>query len=84
MLMDKKMTNSVITISPDIQSGSPVFAGTRVPVKSFFDYISSGETIDKYLEDYPYIRKEQVYSLLSLLGKILLKNMETIFHEDFD
>ena len=57
------MINSVITIDPEIQSGSPVFTGTRVPVKSFFDYISNGETIEAYLEDYPYITKEQMYAL---------------------
>lgn len=62
------MNNSIITIDPDIQSGIPVFTGTRVPVKSFFDYISTGETIETYLEDFPYISQKQIYSLINILG----------------
>jgi len=60
------MQNSVITIDPDIQSGIPVFSGTRVPIKSFFDYITTGESIETYLEDYPYVTREQIQALLSL------------------
>lgn len=53
-------TTSVITIDPKIQSGQAVFTGTRVPVKSFIDYITTGESIETYLEDYPYVTKEQI------------------------
>ncbi len=58
--------NSVITISPDIQSGEPVFTGTRVPVKNLFDYIKGGETIDEFLEGFPSVSREQVIELLNL------------------
>ncbi|MBM2816243.1 MAG: hypothetical protein HW421_3005 [Ignavibacteria bacterium] len=76
------MTNSIITIDPEIQSGSPVFSGTRVPIKSFFDYISTGETIESYLEDYPYITQEQVYALMTLMGDLFIKTTDTIFNEN--
>ena len=76
------MTNSVITIDPDIQSGTPVFTGTRVPVKSFFDYISTGETIETYLSDYPYVTINQLYSLMNLSGQLFLKITKTNFYED--
>ena len=58
--------NRVITISPDIQSGEPVFAGTRVPVKNLFDYLKGGDTIDEFLEGFPSVRREQVLELLNL------------------
>ncbi len=58
--------NRVITISPDIQSGEPVFSGTRVPVKNLFDYLKGGETINEFLEGFPSVSREQVLELLSL------------------
>jgi uncharacterized protein (DUF433 family) len=58
--------NRVVTISPDIQSGEPVFAGTRVPVKNLFDYLRGGDTIDEFLVDFPSVSKEQILELLSL------------------
>ena len=58
--------NDLITISPDIQSGTPVFAETRVPVKNVFDYLKGGDTIDEFLEDFPSVKREQVIKLLDL------------------
>lgn len=55
--------NELITISPDIQSGTPVFAGTRVPVKNFFEYLKGGDTIEEFLEDFPSVKKEQILKL---------------------
>ena len=58
--------NSVITISPDIQSGEPVFAGTRVPVKNLFDYLKGGDTIDEFVEAFPSVSRETVIEILAL------------------
>ncbi len=58
--------NRVVTISPDIQSGEPVFTGTRVPVKNLFDYLKGGDTIDEFLEGFPSVSREQVLELLNL------------------
>ena len=76
------MINSTITIDPEIQSGVPVFTGTRVPIKSLFDYISTGESIESYLEDYPSVKKEMINNLLSTLGNWFLKTTETFFYEN--
>lgn len=76
------MSNSIITIDPEIQSGMPVFTGTRVPIKSLFDYISTGSSIENYLEDYPYVTKDQVYSLLTLLGNWFFSTTTTLFSEN--
>ena len=57
----------LVTISPDIQSGEAVFAGTRVPVKNFFDYLRGGDSLDDFLKDFPSVRREQALRFLSLL-----------------
>lgn len=65
------MQNHVVTISPDIQGGVPVFSGTRVPVKNLFDYLQGGDSIEDFLLDYPSVTKEQVSTLLALAENIL-------------
>ena len=58
------MTNKIINIDPQILSGTPVFNGTRVPIKNLFDYLESGETLESFLEDFPSVTKEQAISIL--------------------
>ncbi len=58
------MSKQTISASPDILGGTPVFAGTRVPVQTFIEYIKAGESIDSFLEGFPSVQKEQVLSLL--------------------
>jgi len=74
------MIADLITISPEIQSGTPVFAKTRVPVKILFDYVKHGDTIDEFLNDYPSVKREQVLRLLGLLEShyTLTNNEESI------
>ena len=56
--------NHLITIHPDIQSGTPVFYNTRVPVKNLFDYLKGGHTVDEFIEDFPLVKREQALALL--------------------
>ena len=58
------MANQLITSSPDIMGGTPVFAGTRVPVQTLIDYIKGGESIDDFLEGFPTVTREQVIAFL--------------------
>jgi uncharacterized protein (DUF433 family) len=60
----KSMTQPIVTSSPDILSGTPVFAGTRVPVQAFIDYLEGGETIDDFLAGFPTVKREQVVAFL--------------------
>jgi len=62
------MTQSVIIKDPEILSGMPVFRGTRVPVKNLIDYLSTGETIDAFLDDFPTVTREQVIRFLEEAG----------------
>ncbi|MBA3613037.1 MAG: DUF433 domain-containing protein [Nitrospirales bacterium] len=58
------MTNSLISCSPDVMGGTPVFAGTRVPVQTLLDYLEAGETLDDFLEGFPTVSREQVVGFL--------------------
>lgn len=56
--------SSHITHDPEILGGEPVFAGTRVPVKSLFDHLEAGDSIEEFLEGFPSVQREQVIALL--------------------
>jgi uncharacterized protein (DUF433 family) len=58
------MNEQLITSSADIMGGTPVFAGTRVPVQTLLDYLEAGETIDDFLEGFPTVAREQVIGFL--------------------
>lgn len=52
--------------------GTPVFAGTRVPVKTLFDYVGTGESLEKFLLDFPSVSEEQALEVLKFAGKIIV------------
>jgi uncharacterized protein (DUF433 family) len=58
------MAKPVVSRSPDVMGGTPVFAGTRVPVQTFLDYLEAGETIDEFLQGFPTMTREQVIAFL--------------------
>lgn len=55
---------ALIISDPDILDGTPVFAGTRVPVKNLTDCLESGDSIDAFLEDFPTVSRVQVIAFL--------------------
>ena len=58
------MNEPLITGSPGIMGGTPVFAGTRVPVETLIEYLEAGETIDEFLDGFPSVRRDQVIAFL--------------------
>ncbi len=56
--------SKVITQDPEILGGEPVFKGTRVPVKSLFDHLEAGDSIEAFLDGFPSVKREQVITLL--------------------
>lgn len=58
------MRQHIVTSSPDILSGTPVFTGTRVPVQALIDYLEGGETIDDFLAGFPTVKRAQVVAFL--------------------
>lgn len=64
-----KLKNIIIS-DPEILSGTPVFKGTRVPVKNLFDYLEAGDSVDDFLEDFDYIPKTSVLAVLKCTEEI--------------
>jgi uncharacterized protein (DUF433 family) len=58
------MKQAVISCSPEVMGGTPVFSGTRVPVQTLLDYLESGESIDDFLAGFPSVNREQVIEFL--------------------
>jgi uncharacterized protein (DUF433 family) len=55
---------NVVTRDPEVLGGEPVFAGTRVPIKSLFEHLEAGESIADFLEGFPSVKRDQVLALL--------------------
>ena len=60
----KNPQRPLISSSPDVLGGTPVFAGTRVPVQTLIEYLEGGETIDSFLDGFPTVTREQVIAFL--------------------
>ncbi len=58
------MKTDVIQSSSEVLGGTPVFTKTRVPVQTLMDYIEGGDSIDRFLEDFPTVTKKQVLEFL--------------------
>jgi uncharacterized protein (DUF433 family) len=58
------MQPQVISRSPEVLGGTPVFAGTRVPVQTLLDYLEAGESINDFLAGFPSVTREQVIQFL--------------------
>jgi uncharacterized protein (DUF433 family) len=58
------MDQTAVSRSGDVMGGAAVFAGTRVPVETLFDYLEAGESIDEFLEGFPAVSRGQVLALL--------------------
>ena len=76
------MNGQVINIDQDILGGTPVFFGTRVPIKNLFDYLETGESIDTFLADFEGVTRNQVVRLLEMSQK-LIETSTNILNENF-
>lgn len=62
---------SLITSDPGILNGTPVFKGTRVPVRALFDYLSDGLSLEYFLESFPSVNRELATGVLRLVQERL-------------
>jgi uncharacterized protein (DUF433 family) len=69
--MSTEVRTQIISRSPNILSGTPVFAGTRVPVQTIIDYIAGGHSLNDFLDDFPTVRREQALELLEQIKQEL-------------
>jgi uncharacterized protein (DUF433 family) len=67
----------LIRRSDEILGGTPVFAGTRVPVRTLFDYLAEGDTLEEFLDDFPAVSKEHAV-------KVLEKTKETMLTQEYE
>ncbi len=67
----------LINRSDDILGGTPVFAGTRVPVQTLFDYLEEGDSIDEFLDDFPAVSRDHAI-------KVLEKMKETFLAQEYE
>ena len=58
--------SQVISRDPETMGGTPVFAGTRVPVQSLIDHLKGGESLDDFLDGFPSVSREQAEAFLQL------------------
>ena len=61
----------VVQRDPEILGGTPVFVGTRVPVKILFDYLEAGDSLEAFLDEFPSVNREQAVAALELAREIL-------------
>jgi uncharacterized protein (DUF433 family) len=71
MIMKTATEVQVISRSPEVMSGAPVFAGTRVPVQTIIDYLAGGHPLEDFLDDFPTVSREQAIELLARLKETL-------------
>jgi uncharacterized protein (DUF433 family) len=65
---------------PEIMSGVPVFIGTRVPVRTLFDYLIDGSSVAEFLDNFPSVKKDQVERLLEIASGRVLEGID--LHEN--
>jgi uncharacterized protein (DUF433 family) len=69
------MDKQIITSSPDVMGGTPVFSGTRVPLQTFIEYIKGGESIDDFLDGFPTVTREQIIAFLEEAKEHMIKKV---------
>ncbi len=70
------MPNSIVNKDPEILGGTPVFAGTRVPVRILFEHLEAGDSLDDFLDNFPTVTRDQATTLLDLAMKQIIESDE--------
>lgn len=66
------MAEKIIDRNPEILGGTPVFAGTRVPVRILMEHLEAGDRLDEFLDDYPSVSRNQAVALLERATEMLV------------
>ena len=70
------MDTKIISRNPEVLGGTPVFSGTRVPVRILFDYLEAGDSIDVFLDEYPHVARDVAVAALELAKNGLVGGSE--------
>ena len=68
------MIDKLIDRNPEILGGTPVFAGTRVPVRILMEHLEAGDRLDEFLDDFPTVTREQAVALLERATAIVVSD----------
>lgn len=71
-MLDTPTLEQLINRDPEIMGGTPVFRGTRVPIKTMFDHLEGNYSLDRFLEQFPTVKREQAVAVLELYKDLLL------------
>jgi uncharacterized protein (DUF433 family) len=63
--------SNLVTRDPDILGGTPVFAGTRVPIDTLMAHLKAGDSLETFLEDFPSVSRQQAEAALDLAAELL-------------
>ena len=74
--MNSDLLNKYIESDAEKLSGTPVFRGTRVPIKNLFDYLEAGDNLEEFLDDFPTVTRAQAIGVLQLYKVKLLEEYE--------
>ncbi|HZM89740.1 MAG TPA: DUF433 domain-containing protein [Blastocatellia bacterium] len=66
----------LVEVDPEKMSGTPVFTGTRVPIKNLFDYLEGGDSVEVFLDDFPTVSREQALGIIEASRQLLLNKYE--------
>jgi uncharacterized protein (DUF433 family) len=69
--MSTPTVESIVRCDPEVLGGTPVFAGTRVPIKNLVDYLAAGDPLERFLEHFPSVTREQAVAALEIAGDLL-------------
>ena len=75
------LPNPLITVSQARMAGSPVFAGTRVPVATLFDFLEDGATLDEFLRSFPNVSREHAIAVLEVARRTAIAEASAIAAE---
>ena len=70
------MTDKLINKDPEILGGTPVFFGTRVPIRILIEYLEAGDRLDDFLESYPTVSRNQAIEVLNRAKAVLTRNSD--------
>lgn len=70
------MADKLIDSNPDILGGTPVFRGTRVPVRILMEHLEAGDRLDEFLDDYPTVTRDQAVRVLECAMSALVGDMD--------
>jgi uncharacterized protein (DUF433 family) len=66
-MMNPTLPIPIVHSDPDILGGTPVFVGTRVPMKTLLDYLEAGDSLNEFLDHFPSVSREQAIALLATI-----------------